>query len=172
MKTEIPWQTRAGSGTGFAKSGGTLEVNVTSSTNVGSGEQDLHSYTLPANTLKTNKDRVVWEGFVQFAANSNSKTLRIKWGSVTTTTITSSNSDGLEIRFRFTIHRDGSNSQRLVREIYVDDTSGTFKPADVAVLTASSQTDTSDIIMKCTASAVSNSDIVQYTSHVEYHPAP
>ena len=57
-----------GTTTTLAKAGGTLAglPNVTAVGNVGAGEDDLMTYTIPANTLATNGDTLVFEGL--FAA--------------------------------------------------------------------------------------------------------
>ena len=53
-----------GTTTTLAKAGGTLAglPNVTAVGNVGGGEDDLMTYTIPANTLATNGDTLVFEG--------------------------------------------------------------------------------------------------------------
>lgn len=64
-----------------ANVGGVLTVNTTQAgTTSVTTEEDLWSYSLPANTLNANGRGVRITAFGSFAANGNTKTLRLKFG--------------------------------------------------------------------------------------------
>lgn len=148
--------------------GGLLDAQTSSVGNVGTGEDDLHSYTLPANTLNTDNRGLIWRAHGTFANNANTKTLRLKFGSATVLAVTLPTSvDGRwvsEVR----VLRSGSNAQRVVASCTYFN-SGT--PGDTKVVfdtSAPTQTDTSSIVIKCTGQATSNDDVQQLASSVEH----
>lgn len=63
--------------------GGVLTKNVTSATTAGTSEETLWTYTLPAATLATNTQMVRIKVWGMTAANGNSKTITLKFGSTT-----------------------------------------------------------------------------------------
>lgn len=79
---------QAGTGTGFARAGGTLchatgSVGTAADTN----ETVLFTCTLPANTLAVNAQRVHASAMCTTAANGNNKTIRLRFGGVGGTVI-------------------------------------------------------------------------------------
>jgi hypothetical protein len=84
----------AGTGTARASVGGTLVTgfDLTSCgtaqlSNVGTSETDLCIYTMPANTLATNGNKVRITAWGAFAANTNAKTVRLYFGAAVLSTI-------------------------------------------------------------------------------------
>jgi hypothetical protein len=61
----------------------TLTVDTTAVGNITTGEDDLMSYTIPANTLTVNGDFIEQELAGDFAATVNAKTVKIKYGATT-----------------------------------------------------------------------------------------
>lgn len=59
--------------------GGTLKVDTTTTGNVGAGEDDLISYTIPAAQLSKDGDYFEFDVFGTFAANANSAQVKIYW---------------------------------------------------------------------------------------------
>ena len=71
-----------GTGTQTATGCGTLTTNTTSASNTAStSEQDLWTYTLPANSLATNGRAVRITAIFTYAANANSKFSKVYFGS-------------------------------------------------------------------------------------------
>lgn len=62
---------------------GTLNVNTTGVGNVGSGEDDLITYTVVGGTLGSNNDYLSFNAAGTFAASLNNKRVRTKFGSST-----------------------------------------------------------------------------------------
>ncbi len=153
--------TNAGSDTvTIANSGGAfvLNTNTTPVGNVGSGEDDLITYSVPANTLDTNSQFIHYIMGGTFAASINNKRIRIKLGSTTildtgALAITAAgdwNAEGY-------IVRTGSATQRCLVE---------FSSNETALLATADYVDatedlTTGLTLKATGEATDNDDIIQ-----------
>lgn len=62
---------------GYANVGGTLKVNTTTTGNIGAGEDNLISYTVPANTLANDGEYLEFDCWGSFAATATLKQLRL-----------------------------------------------------------------------------------------------
>jgi hypothetical protein len=71
---------RAGTSSNDAAVGGVLFVDTVTAGNVGTGEDDLSSYSVPANTLSANGMSLWFEAWGSMAVNANAKTLRVRFG--------------------------------------------------------------------------------------------
>ena len=143
-----------------------LNVNITDVGNVGTGEDDLITFTVPADTLSSNGDFVDFEMSFSFAANSNNKTVKIYWAGVQiyTTGTQAQNSGSLVVKGK--IYRTGATTQKIVLSqvnntaLFVDETTYT---TGAATLSASN-------ILKATGEATSDNDIVQRALNVVFNP--
>jgi hypothetical protein len=70
----------AGTGSGTATTSGVINSNVTPASNVGAGETDLMTYTVPANTLSANTKglRIICKGSI--TSNANTKRVKFYFG--------------------------------------------------------------------------------------------
>lgn len=167
------WQAETDSKSGFYCTGNaadttwhpvhyTFNTNTTQVGNVGSGEDDLMTYTYPANTLAVTGRAVRFTFSGAFANNANTKTVKVYFGasmiSVSLPTLTAGNYEGVA-----TIYRTGSSTQRYAVKVTTDTTT---VPVSIANGTLS-QTETGSITIKLTGTATSNDDIVQNTLEVE-----
>lgn len=75
--TRIRWGTASST---YARVSGTLTANTTAVWNVGIGEDDLITYTVPANLLSVNSDRIEFSATGTFWANANNKRIRVYFG--------------------------------------------------------------------------------------------
>lgn len=159
---------KAGTSSSAAKVGGTLVANVTAVGNVGSGEDDLISYTVPASTLDTNGHSVRFTTPVAFAANGNNKTVKVYWNgsSVYSTTAVAANATAIEVVTIIT--RTGAATQNVTVRIV----SGDSLIADHTVFTTGAGTLSGGVIFKLTGEATSNDDIIQKQLIGEFIPAP
>lgn len=161
--------TIVGTGTGVVLSpNGALNIQSTAVGNVGTGTDDLHTFTLPANTLTTTNRGIQWEGSGSLANNANAKTLDILFGASMLSIVVpagllsvASNWFGVA-----KIIRTGSSAQRFAIHVTFTD-SANVSTRYVAQSTLS-QTETGAIVIKCTGTATSNNDIVQNTSVISY----
>ena len=147
-----------------------LSTNVVDVGNVGSGEDDLMTYTLPSNTLTTDGQVVRVTAWGRFATNSNVKLLKAYFGATgILVTIAGFSPSNAGWRTQFEIVRTGAAAQILIGHNIVRDAAGSsfvFTPAEVTP----AETLTNDIVIKMTGEATSNDDIVQKGMIVELLP--
>lgn len=145
---------------------GNLKSNVTDAGNVGAGEDDLMTYTIPAGLLITNGDYLEFTMTFTFAANANNKQVKIYYGG---TTIYASGAqaqnDGM-MQVKGSIIRTGATTQRIT----FDQDNNTTLFTDVAGYTTAGETLSGTVILKATGEATSNDDIVQRLLTVRYFP--
>ncbi len=135
---------------------GVIYQSVTAVGNVGTGEDDLISQSIAANTLQTNGDRIrlTWE--VTFAANSNNKTLKCYWNGVAIYNSTALALNGGGCTVEMVISRTGAATQNVrVRVVSGNATLGTTSVHSTGAATLSGA-----VTAKLTGEATSNNDIV------------
>lgn len=131
--------------------------------NTGSGEDNLEVYSVAAGSLAATNDEVVAEYYFTTAANANSKTLKLYFGSDQVFTAPSLGS-GVSYSATVRVIRTGAATQEIVVK-WLDGNTGV-----VAVLvTTATQTLSGAIDLKWTAEAVSDNDIVQTTSTKQFN---
>jgi hypothetical protein len=154
----------------IGSSGATLNVNTTTTGNVGTGEDTLASYTVPAGQLATNGDTLWFEAFGTMAANANSKTVRARFGSSGTNLMyaQTSTSWGTHWSIKGRIYRTGSATQKSSADLISDnDDNVTTQTA-----TGLNQDLTATVALSVTGEAVADNDIVLEGLIVGWMPAP
>jgi hypothetical protein len=144
-----------------------LNVQTASVGNVGTGEDDLHTYTLPANTLTRDGESVEMEHTISFAATAAVKQVRIYFGTqiVNNTSTAAAGLGTMVLRTR--VYRLGASSQRA---------SGTWANSSAPFPVASASTSTTaqdltnSVVIKITGEATNNNDIVCTLSSVRFIP--
>lgn len=147
-----------GAGSGVAGIGGSLKSIYTDVGNVGAGEDDLHSFTIPAGTLATNGDFIEFE--MTFVV-ANSTEIHIYFGATDIGSALGIFAAGT-YTFKGTIIRTGDESQRI------SVTSGT---GGTAIYTTAAETLSGTVVLKATGEATTTNDIIQKMSIVKYMPA-
>jgi hypothetical protein len=147
---------QAGTSTLEATMVGVANVNTTAVGNVGAGEDDLITYSLPANALSANAKGVRIRAWGTGANNANAKTLKLYFGTqvILTTALTASQVDTWEAEA--TVWRTGASTQDWQTRL---NQAGTTSIIDIENGTAT-QTDTAAITIKCTGTGTSNNDVV------------
>ena len=104
--------TNIGTGTAVARVGGVLNVNTTSQATTGTSEEVLATYTLPANTLSANGKAIRVTANLSGAANTNSKTARIRLTNTSGAALASvtSTTSAAEISFSVVIIRTSATT--------------------------------------------------------------
>lgn len=141
-------------------------INATQAANSGTGETDLHTFTIPALHFDANKRAVMFSGRGSFAANANTKTLRVKWGTAAAIVLNPVTTAPNGVRFSFDILlvRTGVDTQ----DIYIQNLVG-LTALDLDSKTAQAVDDGVAQILKITGqSAVGSNDILLDYSMVEY----
>lgn len=130
-------------------------ANVTAVGNVGTGEDDLITYSLPALSLLKVGSAVRIRAWGTTANNANAKTLRLYFGvAVLTTSLTVSQAGFWEINA--IVVKNGASTQDANASLI--EFPGTLHDIEQS---APNQTDTAAITIKCTGDATASNDIVQ-----------
>lgn len=162
-----------------ARVGGTLYSTITAVGNVGGGEDDLDSYTVPASTLQANGDAVVCHASFTFAAAAlNSMRFRGYYGGVlfydTTALIVAAGTLNLSVR----VQRTASGAQLIS---WVGNTDNATVGAVLAALNGiatGARDNTASQVLKFTATltdgggGTANNQGVQNQMTVLYTPTP
>jgi len=132
-------------------------VNNTAVGNVGAGEDDLCTVTLPASMMINASSGIRITAWGTGANNANAKTLKLYFGTqiILTTALTINQVDTW--RATATVWRTGASAQDWESMLVQ---AGTASLVDVENGTAT-QTETATISIKCTGDATTNNDIVQ-----------
>ncbi len=139
---------------------GALNVNTTAVGNVGVGEDNLITYTVPANTLQTNGDYLSFEAAGTIASNVNAKRIKVYFGA---TAIFDTGAAGIPIstaiqwRLEGTIIRTGAATQRVTVAMTTNNATLASYTSD----TTSAETLSSSSVLKLTGEATTNNDVIQ-----------
>jgi hypothetical protein len=163
--SQVILRTLSGTSTSYARVGGTINVNTTAVGNVGAGEDDLITYTVPANTLSTNGDRVEFKMAGTFAANANNKRVRIKFGATTLLDTAALAFNGVDWSAEGSIVRTGATTQKAFCVFRAGATL-----TSTSDYTTPAETLSGTVVLKATGEATSNNDIVEEFHTVEWHP--
>jgi hypothetical protein len=138
-------------------------LNTTAVGNVGTGEDNLMIYTLPATSLFAGKGMraVAWG---TGANNANGKTLKFYFGTLALATVTLTVSQGDRWYIEAMIFATATDAQDYIIRWAQE---GTTKQSEVAMGTAT-QDDGAAIVIKCTGQASADNDIVQEGMIVEF----
>jgi uncharacterized ubiquitin-like protein YukD len=158
---------RAGLSTGtIAKVGGVIYNSVTQAGNVGTGEDDLFLYEIPANTLAADKATIVAFAAGTFAANANNKRIKVKFGgtNIYDTTALALNAGDWYIECQ--IMRTAGSTQKCIT---------TFRSSNATLTTAVDYATgaldlSTPLELKITAEATSNNDVVGEMFRVRFEP--
>lgn len=172
FKFDVQPQVKAGTSTTYAKVGGKLTTNTTAVGNITTGEDNLMTYSVPANVLATNGDTIRFYASGIFAATVNSKQLRVYFGSTVILVPASDPGTAQDIEWVIDgeIIRTGSATQKAwVR----------FQSQNVAIgtsinyleTTAPTETLSGAVTLKITGEATATDDIKQETLTVDWLPA-
>lgn len=147
----------------------TISSNTTNIGNVGTGEDDLMTYSVPANTLNTNGHAITFKATGTIANNANAKQVKVYFGSDQIfATGALPTSVASEFVITGEIIRTGAATQKASVEIRYEGGSYSGPACD---LTSPTRTLSSANILKLTGEAVSNNDIVQNSMRVRFEPA-
>lgn len=157
---------RAGTSSGhITRVGGTIHTNTTTVGNVGTGEDDLMTFSVIANVLSTNGMYIKFRAAGTVANTANAKRLRVKFGA---TTMFDTGAGGIPTSaaadwfVEGLIIRTGSATQKAIVWGRLGTT--VFAPD----YTTPAETLTGAVTLKLTGEATSNNDVVQEIMIVEY----
>lgn len=138
-----------------------LTVDTTQVGNVGAGEDDLMTYTLPAGTLSQDGYGIRFLMAGSTAANANNKTIKLYWDGASAGALVNGTHNNLDWLVEGMIIRTGATAQIVHGRGQVN--------AGVAYLvtTTDAATLSGAVILKLTGEATANDDIVQNLMLVE-----
>lgn len=147
----------------------TLASNTTEVGNVGSGEDNLITYTVPANTLSRDGDCLEVEAAFTFAANGNNKTVKLYIGSDVIYNSGAVAQNGGSMIVRASLTRDTGVIAK-VTAVTVPSASSSYSTVATYFQTATAFASTN--VVKGTGTATSDNDVVQEYQRVRLIPAP
>ena len=141
---------------GSSSSTGTLcavaNVNTTAVGNVGAGEDDLMTYSLPANTLTATTRVIRVTAWFTTAANGNTKSFAAYWGAASLTIVTAAAWSGQTAFATLYIIRTGANTQDFY--LHGGDAAGpTFR---MPLRTTATETESGAVTLKFTGESGSS----------------
>lgn len=145
-----------------------LTTNTTTVGNIGAGEDNLMSYTIPAATLGTLGNRVTFAAAGTIANSINAKRLRLKYGA---TTVLDTGAAGIPIsvagawELRGSCIRTAATTQKCSATFSSSTTLMAFSGYSTAAETLSGT-----VILKLTGEATTDNDLVQETLQATYCP--
>lgn len=157
----------AGNGTETIRPRGLFCSSVTATGNVLTGEDDLISCTMPADTMANNGDVVVYEGHGTVTSNINAKRIRARIGTALLFD-TGALPVGAAFDWAITckIWRNGATSQRASCEW----TSTNATVPSLMDVTTTGADFTTNLALKFTGEAVSTADIIQNAGAASFSP--
>ena len=135
----------------------TADVDVTAVGNVGAGEDDLITYSLPANSMDANNRAVRIHAWGTLANNANAKTVKMYFGATAILTLAMPTNVAMNWEINATVVRTGASTQDAIASMI---NPGTPPVVDREITTPAEDT-TGAITIKCTGEATANDDIVQ-----------
>lgn len=141
-------------------------INATQVANSGTGETDLHSFTLPADFFNVNKRAIRIKAEGSFAANGNTKTLKFKLGAAGTVTLNpvTTAPNGVRFSVEILVIRTASDAQSIFAKVLVG-----LAAFDLVSLTTTTEDDGATMVAKFTGqSGTASSDILLDNTTVEY----
>lgn len=167
----VLWYKKTGTdNTGWKSTPSVISLDTTTTGNVGTGEDTLQSYTLPAGILKDDGDAIRITLHCTGAANLNTKEVKIKFGSTTVFTTTAlSNPSTLRLVASVLIVRTGAATQKTC-SAWNATIVGTNTGA--AVTATASETLSGAVTILVTGEATADNDILKQIFQVELLPAP
>lgn len=152
---------------GYAdKKAASISTNTSDVGNVGTGEDNLMTYSIPAGKLANDGDYLEFTMTLIFAANVNAKEVKLYYGATNFYASTAQIQNGGSMEIKGTIIRTGATSQRIT----FSQVNNTTLFPDYADYTTASETLANAITLKATGEATSNNDIVQKILLVKYFP--
>jgi hypothetical protein len=143
-----------------------LNANTSASGNTGSGEDNLMTYTIPADTLNTNGDQIDFTMTFTFAANANSKRVKLYYGATTIFDSGAQNQNSGSMEIRGTIVRTGATTQLISFSQNNDASSFTIRSG----YTTAAETLSSTVVLKATGEGSADNDIQQILLIVKMIP--
>lgn len=155
---------KPGTASDTAKVGGILLSSTTQTGNVGTGEDVLLDYSLPANTLAVNNQSIRVKAFGTIANNANNKRLRFRFGTAGTNLVLDTTAAYANNAYNWLmeaeIYRTGAATQIGYAKVTVSDPSVLSSSEQMGTSFALDQTLSGAVTIRISGEATANNDIV------------
>lgn len=167
-------QLKVGGDTAFGRAIMVISSNTTTVGNTSTGETDLDSFALPADSLNRTGDAVHLYASGSFAANANTKRIRAYFGTTVLFDTTALAFNGTTWSLELLIVRTGSASQKIMTRFDANDAVMVATPYPFTKYTTAAIDLTLSETIKLTgqAPAGASNDIVQEINRILFEPAP
>lgn len=145
---------------------GVAKVITTPVGNVGTGEDNLMSWTSPAAALSGDRQSYRIEAAGTIANNANAKTVKFYFGATTVLTAALPTSVAASWKISANVIRTGATTQVADAVLHVGN--GTTYP--IVATAAPAETLSGTVVIKCTGTATANNDIVQSMMKIYWEP--
>lgn len=147
-----------------AWAGGTIKTIQSDTGNVTTGEDDLHSYTIPANMLNADGQSIEVEAVVACAANGNNKQVKLKYGATTIADsgVIAQNGGSMVLRARIT--RTAAATQRALGTV----SASTYV---APLFTTPAETLSGTVVLKLTGEGTDTNDLVAKVTSIKWASA-
>jgi len=161
---------KQGASTSTSKVGGVANVNITAVGNVGTGEDNLITYSLPASSLGTNGDFVEIEAWGTLVVDAGTKNIKLYFGSTVIKSYLGLTTETSVWRFSAIVIRTGAATQDAIAFGPTGDITSTgIIQSNFTQFTTPAETLSGAITIKCTGEGVNNNDIVQEGMIVKWY---
>jgi len=143
----------------------TLDVDTTSTGNVGVGVDDLITEIIPASTMTVNGDQLRGKFMGRFGANANNKEVRAVYGATELITTGANATNGGSWEITVEITRTSGTAQLATATLIMTDGAGATTTKHTRTVPA--ETLSGAVTIKCTGEATSNDDILQDLSRID-----
>jgi hypothetical protein len=148
-----------------AATGTILYSSYTDVGNVGAGEDNLHVYAIPANTITVDGDAIRITAWGTNAANANAKQLRLYFGTLVLLDTGTPTTNGGSWRFQAEVVRTGSAAQRATTVFFREDAA--LGNAFRTTYALGTQVYSAGFNIKVTGQCTSDNDVIQKGMLVE-----
>jgi len=144
-----------------------LNSNITTTGNVGTGEDVLYTYTVPAGQLTSDKDQLVANFSGRIGASGANKTIKIKFGGeILFNTGAVADASGSDWTAEVRVYRTGAATQKAIVK---------FQSTNAAITstvdyTTPAQTLSGTVVFEVTGEATSNNEVLFEMGEVSYLP--
>ena len=154
-----------GGGLGTFEVSGRVYSNATSTGNVGTAETTLGSYSILANSMPADSGKAIRViAWGKTAANANNKTIYIKFGATTVSTLAVAGTNDKDWLLEATIIQGATGAQTAIGRLYLEGAGN-----QVTLVSTPAETETGAILVKCSAiSATAGDDILMKGMIVEF----
>ena len=146
-----------------------INSSVTTAGNVGTGEDVIFTYTVPAGQLTSDKDQIIATFTGRLAGSANNKNIKIKFGSTTLYESTSvADASGSDWSAEVQIYRTGATTQKAIVRFTSNNTA--INTLQRCTYSTPAETLSGTVVLSVTGEATANDEVLFHMGDVSYRP--